>query len=59
MAGVRFGPPAAAVLAATSILLLASGLAAAQPFQPGLNLSPLGNLRTTDRDGVHLSSCSP
>ena len=38
-----------------ALLLLAFGLALvlAQPFQPGQNLAPLGNLRTSDFGGPY------
>ncbi|DBA90435.1 TPA: hypothetical protein ACH3X1_003706 [Trebouxia sp. C0004] len=37
-----------------AVLLLVSGIAvSAQPFQPGQNLAPLGNLRTSDFGGLY------
>lgn len=38
-------------LAVAALLLVAAAPAVAQPFAPGTGLSPLGNLRTSDRDG--------
>lgn len=45
--------PAAATAAVAALLFVSAAPSAlAQPFQPGFGLSPLGNLRTTDRDGA-------
>lgn len=46
--------PAAATAAVAALLFVSAAPSAlAQPFQPGFGLSPLGNLRTTDRDGPY------